>query len=64
MNIGSRIKHAEYGTGTIINIFFEGTVRELYLIRFDVSNSELNDGFGSIEPQHGYFTDGKDVEVV
>lgn len=64
MNVGTRIKHAEYGTGTIINIFFENTVREMYLIEFDVSNSELHDGLGFVKPQHGYFTNGEDIEVI
>ena len=64
MKVNDKVNHKKFGTGIIVKIFFEGTRRELFAIRFDVSNSELNDCLGLIEPYRGYFCTKKELEVI
>lgn len=64
MKINDRVNHSKYGTGTIIKIMWEDTKRELFIVRFDVSNSRLHDCFGLTEDNHGYCCVASELEVV
>lgn len=64
MKIGSKVKHSEYGTGTITHILYEDTKRELFAVEFDVSNSELHDCFGKTKMYYGWFCKAEELEVV
>lgn len=64
MNKGTRVKHKEYGLGTIKEIIFNKSKREMYLVEFDVSNSKLHNGFGIVADYKGYFSREDELEVV
>ena len=55
MKIGDRVNHDKYGSGTIKKAMFEDTKRELLVVEFDVSNSELHDCLGLVEEHKGLF---------
>lgn len=61
---GDRVNHQKYGKGTIKYIMFEGTFRETYLVEFDVSNSELHDGYDLVKEHHGYCCSKEQLEVI
>lgn len=61
MNRGQRVKHEDFGFGTIRYIMFEGTFRERYLVEFDVSNSKLHDGYGLTKDNRCYCCEKKEL---
>lgn len=62
MEIGQRIKHNEFGLGTVKYIMFEDTRREMYLVEFDNSNCKFHDGFSYCKQGHGYWCKKGEVE--
>lgn len=63
MERGQRVKHGEYGIGTVRYIMFEGTFRETYIIEFDESHEDLHDGFGMVKEKHGYCCGKRDLVI-
>lgn len=64
MKLHDRVKHPKYGVGTIIYVMFENTKREMYLVEFDVSNSELHDGLGLTKKFSGGFYVKSELEIL
>lgn len=62
--VGKRVKHKKYGTGTIKNIMYEGKIREMYIVEFDASNSELHDCLGFTKEKHGWFCCKREVVIL
>lgn len=60
----ARVKHKRYGLGTIKGLMFEGRVREMYVVEFDASNSELHDCLGQTKENHGYFCSKREVVIL
>lgn len=64
MNIGDRVHHSKYGDGTIIDYLFRDTKRELLIVKFDVSNSELHNGLGLSDDTDCWCCDYDDLEII
>lgn len=62
--VGDKVKHEQFGEGTVIRVSFEGTFRESYIVRFDNADEELHDGFGLTEPHHSWVCRARELETV
>ena len=64
MKKGDRVKHAKYGAGTIIHTMFDYTKHEIFLVKFDVSNSELHNGLAYSSENDCLFCSDNELEVI
>ena len=64
MKINDRVNHNEYGDGTIIHMMFEGTPREIFLVKFDISNGELHNGFGASSINDCLWCTEKELKII
>ncbi len=64
MVVGMRVKHSKYGSGTIKYVMFENIAHKLYVVEFDVSNSELYDCLGISKLYKGRFCNADELEVI
>lgn len=66
--VGDRVKHTEYGFGTVRFVESGFTILP-YLVEFDKEHKDLHDGLGKVvcvecKSKHGWWCDDKNLTLV